>query len=225
MFKHRSAFTLIELLIVVAIIAILAAIAVPNFLEAQTRAKISRVKSDMRALATALETYMVDNNEYPPDRNVHTIVFCTLITTPVSYIASTKMGDPFNPGWGDIRPNWPDYAKTSSFLYANFDFNGPPRPPLQTNDKFGDPSSNWGGHWGGSRDPRWPRKGCIISSFGPDRLHDALEWFPFLYVHPSASAHGKNHCMDMVYDATNGTKSNGDIGRVIGAMECPTILG
>ncbi|AXA35543.1 MAG: prepilin-type N-terminal cleavage/methylation domain-containing protein [Candidatus Hydrogenedentota bacterium] len=59
-------FTLIELLIVVAIIAILAAIAVPNFLEAQTRSKVSRVKSDMRATATALEAYAVDHNAYPP---------------------------------------------------------------------------------------------------------------------------------------------------------------
>ena len=59
------AFTLIELLIVVAIIAILAAIAVPNFLEAQTRAKIARAVSDMRSQATAIESYRVDNNAYP----------------------------------------------------------------------------------------------------------------------------------------------------------------
>jgi len=62
----RHAFTLIELLIVVAIIAILAAIAVPNFLEAQTRSKVSRAKADMRTLATGLESYAVDNNKYPP---------------------------------------------------------------------------------------------------------------------------------------------------------------
>lgn len=61
----KKGFTLIELLIVVLIIAILAAIAVPNFLEFQTRAKVSRVKSDMRSLATAIEAYFVDNNEYP----------------------------------------------------------------------------------------------------------------------------------------------------------------
>lgn len=61
----KKAFTLIELLIVVAIIAILAAIAVPNFLEAQTRAKVSRVASDQRSYATGLETYYLDNNSYP----------------------------------------------------------------------------------------------------------------------------------------------------------------
>ncbi|MCC5875483.1 MAG: prepilin-type N-terminal cleavage/methylation domain-containing protein, partial [Candidatus Sumerlaeia bacterium] len=64
---RKVGFTLIELLIVVAIIAILAAIAVPNFLEAQVRAKVSRVQADQRTIATALESYHVDNNKYPMD--------------------------------------------------------------------------------------------------------------------------------------------------------------
>ena len=63
--KRMRGFTLIELLIVVAIIAILAAIAIPNFLEAQTRARVSRVKADMRNTAVAIESYFVDYSEYP----------------------------------------------------------------------------------------------------------------------------------------------------------------
>src|SRR5690606_21960910 len=69
----RRAFTLIELLIVVAIIAILAAIAVPNFLEAQVRAKVSRVKNDLRSVATAVESYRIDNNRYPTSGDSPTV--------------------------------------------------------------------------------------------------------------------------------------------------------
>lgn len=72
--RRIKGFTLIELLIVVAIIAILAAIAVPNFLEAQTRAKVARVKSDQRSMATALETYYVDNNQYPAFATIDTLM-------------------------------------------------------------------------------------------------------------------------------------------------------
>jgi general secretion pathway protein G len=63
--KRESGFTLIELLIVIAIIGILAAIAIPNLLNAVQRGKQKRSMSDMRALATAIEAYAVDNNSYP----------------------------------------------------------------------------------------------------------------------------------------------------------------
>ena len=69
-FGRMQGFTLIELLIVVAIIGILAAIAVPNFLNAQTRAQIARVETDIKALSTALEMYRVDRGSYPGDHDL-----------------------------------------------------------------------------------------------------------------------------------------------------------
>ncbi len=92
-------FTLIELLIVVAIIAILAAIAIPNFLEAQTRSKTSRVKADMRSVATAIEAYMVDNNHFPFDYAEDVLFPYYLhkgVTTPIAYMTdAARLRDAF----------------------------------------------------------------------------------------------------------------------------------
>ena len=63
--RRGEGFTLIELLIVIAIILILIAIALPNFLEAQIRAKVTKVKAELRTAATALEAYQVDWRAYP----------------------------------------------------------------------------------------------------------------------------------------------------------------
>ncbi len=63
---YTTGFTMIEILIVVSVIAVLAAIAVPNFLEAQVRSKVSRTVQDFEFIALALETYFADYGKYPP---------------------------------------------------------------------------------------------------------------------------------------------------------------
>jgi len=91
--KEPKGFTLIELLIVVAIIGILAAIAVPNFLNAQIRASIARVKADFRTITTAMQSYFMDNNDYPPDvvgPNVEDQSY-KYLTTPIAYLSSTEV--------------------------------------------------------------------------------------------------------------------------------------
>ena len=93
--RAQKAFTLIELLIVVAIIAILAAIAVPNFLEAQTRSKTARAAADMRSLATAIEAYRIDNNRYPPSSTPSNFYLgYYILTSPIAYMTSLPP-DPF----------------------------------------------------------------------------------------------------------------------------------
>lgn len=58
---ERKGFTLIELLIVIAIILILISIALPNFLEAQVRAKVANTMGELRSLETALISYGLDH--------------------------------------------------------------------------------------------------------------------------------------------------------------------
>ncbi|MBT9582162.1 type II secretion system protein [bacterium] len=64
--RRRRAFTLIELMIAIAIIAILAAIAIPRFVTARYRAYLSACSVNEKNLATALESYRTDYRIYPP---------------------------------------------------------------------------------------------------------------------------------------------------------------
>src|SRR3954467_4643526 len=61
--KNRGGFTLVEIMIVVAIIAMLAAIAVPNFLRARKRSQATRVLQDLRVIDSALDQYAIETNK------------------------------------------------------------------------------------------------------------------------------------------------------------------
>jgi prepilin-type N-terminal cleavage/methylation domain-containing protein len=187
-------FTLIELLIVVAIIAILAAIAVPNFLEAQVRSKVSRVKSDQRSLATALEAYMTDVNSFP-HRDDYSfspqgVSGMIPLTTPVAFITSIPR-DPFfvpeNPGGGGPR-------ELQTFEYTSGGSKVLGIAP--TGDCAGSPGAT---EWA-----PWPKDMYMMMSPGPkkeERLNTGS--FPDGYTADSTCA----------YDSSNGTTSFGNIYR------------
>src|SRR6202158_1949345 len=67
MFKHinkrRGGFTLMEIMIVVAIIALLAAIAVPGFLRARKRSQATRILNDLRMIDSAVDQYAIETNK------------------------------------------------------------------------------------------------------------------------------------------------------------------
>jgi prepilin-type N-terminal cleavage/methylation domain-containing protein len=221
-------FTLIELLIVVAIIAILAAIAVPNFLEAQVRAKVSRVKTDMRSLATALESYAVDYNHYPPGVNAAwealdpvldffywQIGFEWRLTTPIAYMTSGHIIDPFMPNRSG-NPSSTNPKPATSYQYICLEPIGNSWMALMKLNSANDP---------------WvrPFKGYCMSSFGPDRTQGfsktILTCNAYEYFAMKCDADGNvttddpaNKAWGLIYDATNGTLSGGEIGRWGGAF-------
>ncbi len=219
--NKKDGFTLIELLIVVAIIAILAAIAIPNFLEAQTRAKVSRVKNDLRALATAQEAYFVDWNSYTKyDRGgddwiapgVPWLEGWKQLTTPVAYTTSIPR-DPF----GESRTS-PGTAQPSAALYelgTGAVGEGPSAPqPSGTPDRPMQRAAN----------------SFVISGNGPDRLDQTngsspnrytwTEWnYPWVNI-PMDHNNAVEDALGLCYDPTNGTISRGDMLR-FGGQKIP----
>lgn len=214
MYRKSRAFTLIELLIVVAIIAILAAIAVPNFLEAQVRAKVAKVKADQRSLATACESYYIDWNRYPHNNasndttnNAQDRLILPLLSTPVGYIASSWIPDPFGNRYSSFS------GEQDVISYNNIssaDFLASAAVALAVGN--------------GDITPRRARKlfdqGFFLGSVGPDRegrpaqialengndpsnplFTDFADWLAEVAGTP------------IIYDPSNGTISNGDILR------------
>lgn len=87
----QKGFTLIELMIVIAIIAILAAILIPNFLHARAESQTAACEGNEKQIATALEEYAVDNaGQYPIAGTVNGAAFMPLV-----YMANAPT-DPVN---------------------------------------------------------------------------------------------------------------------------------
>lgn len=196
MMNRKAGFTLIELLIVVAIIAILAAVAVPNFLEAQTRAKVAKVKTDLRTIATCIEAYSVDYHKPPYDGEPGFtyggwVNALKQLTTPVAYETSlvadvfqdSTISEPTRPG----HTHYIDYPASHqhAYDYSTAYWNDVPNDPIMT--------PLWQKNFGNAT---WK-----LTSSGPDLRHINA---------------GSNFGMQELYDPTNGTSSMGDIIRVQG---------
>ncbi|MBN1475504.1 type II secretion system protein GspG [Candidatus Sumerlaeota bacterium] len=185
------ALTLLELLVAAVIIAVLAAIALPGLLAAQTRAKVSRARADIHTIVTAVEVYRVDWSGYPTHHCVEVegagvefhvggalTPLCAPdpswdgynpLTTPIAYLVSMPR-DPFARPPGDVP------SERREYLYAHW------RCAVEMTR-----GTWWEPHFAGIAQSRGPYS---LHSRGPDGDGGDGEWS---------------------YDPTNGIGSDGDI--------------
>jgi general secretion pathway protein G len=91
--KAKSGFTLVEILIVVVILGILAAIVIPQFTDASTQAKESALASDIQMMRSQLELYKIQHNDNLPDcTNQTTFEACMLAQTDQYGAVGTDFG-------------------------------------------------------------------------------------------------------------------------------------
>ncbi len=138
--RSQRGFTLIELLIVVAIIAILAAILIPNFLRARAQSQVAATKGNLKNIATALESYSVDNSQYP--QTVGALIASYARALPTDPCTGTTFG--IAPGFTYVAIGNP---ATDYVVQTNWSNGGSGSPCWNVN------STNWAYTPGGGLSP------------------------------------------------------------------------
>ena len=224
--RRTTGISLVETLVVVSFMSILAIVATPNFLEAQTRARVSAGKNNMRNLATKFEMIHVDTNNYPLAGKWRQIIHWQA----PDWVESGSSEDKFKTGFkllygkyedpfeqealkrlGVQDPRWLVVNPEGQHLAHGFNFFNP--------QVMVDAIEN-GSRWQGQDLRNWQvlsehAGSWLIYSSGPDLIANSPETIEA----PSwghCSTGDKNYVEKMLfheYDPTNGTISYGNMFR------------
>jgi len=198
-------FTLIELLIVIAIILILIAIALPNFLDAQVRAKVASTRGALRTVQTAMESYYTDYRQYPVSHRFSFLNRASppnidgsdlrLLSTPVPYITELPR-DPFTNKDGNLDRQGTNLVAYSIFRGADgrVKYSNPGSGPFGREPV---PFDSWMGWSAG------PDNVAQTGGYRPEKVVIANEQLGLEDYRPSYGG--------VRYSATNGTLSLGDL--------------
>jgi prepilin-type N-terminal cleavage/methylation domain-containing protein len=112
--SRRTGFTLVEIMIVVAIIALLAAIAVPGFLRARKRSQASRIINDLRLIDSAVDQYAIENSK-TTGAAVEVTDWTNYLKKDTNLYSTGKdiLGADFGPQAVDSLPGVPAASKTA----------------------------------------------------------------------------------------------------------------
>lgn len=108
---HQEGFTLVEIMITVAIIGLLTALAFPAFQNARLRSQYAKIGADFRVFGTAFNQYAMDTGDYPPDSHIILPAGMDEYIREGAWLKSNPMGGTYN--WDG--PNGYPYAGIAIF--------------------------------------------------------------------------------------------------------------